>query len=62
MKFLIRLIRKEVSFLFDTDYNRAFLELKKRLVSILILIHYYPDRKIKIETDALDGIIAGAIL
>ena len=62
MKSLIRLIYKEVLFLFNTDYNYAFLELKKRLISILILIHYYLDYKIKVEIDALDRVIAGAML
>jgi len=38
---------------------QAFNELKKRLVLASLLTHFNPERPLMLETDALDGIIAG---
>ena len=40
----------------------AFEELKHRLVEAPILSHYYPYCKLRLETNALDGVIAGVLL
>jgi len=38
---------------------QAFNELKKRLVSASLLAHFDPERPSMLETDTLDGAIAG---
>ena len=46
-------------FHFDTVCRQAFNELKKQLVSAPLLAHFDPERPSMLETDALDGVIAG---
>ena len=45
--------------MFDKDYLDAFKELKKRLTQAPVLAYYNPDRPSRVETDALDGVVAG---
>lgn len=58
---LIRLTRKDVDFLFTDDCHGAFEELKQRLVTAPVLVHYDPDRETMLETDASDGVLAGVL-
>ena len=50
---------KNVPFKFDEACQKAFRELKNRLLSAPILIHY---RATKLETDSSDGGVVGAVL
>jgi hypothetical protein len=59
---LIQLTRKDTPFIFNSNYIKAFKELKERLISSLILRHYNPDFKLILETDASNGVIAGILL
>jgi transposase InsO family protein len=58
---LVRLTRKDTPFVFDEKCHAAFKELKKRLLSAPVLIHYRPDRPTKLETDASDGVVAAVL-
>jgi transposase InsO family protein len=58
---LVKLTRKNVPFKFDEACQKAFRELKNRLLSAPILIHYRPNRATKLETDSSDGVV-GAVL
>ena len=51
-----------MEFDFNMEYLDAFEELKKRLVQAPILAHYDPERLLRIETDASNGVIAGMFL
>jgi hypothetical protein len=59
---LNRLVRKDQPFLFDKVCLDAFQELKNRLVSIPLLVHFNPDLPKRMETDTSDGVIAGVLL
>ena len=48
-------------FIWGKEQDEAFEELKKRFTSALILAHFYPDRRMGIETEASDFAL-GAIL
>jgi len=56
---LNRLTRKDQPFHFDAIYMQAFNKLKKRLVSAPLLTYFDLERPLILETDALDGAIAG---
>ena len=56
---LNRLTHKDRPFNFDAACERAFKELKRRLVSAPLLSHFDPERPSMIETDASDGVVAG---
>ena len=58
---LNRLTRKNQPFKFDYACEQAFKELKKRLVSAPLLVHFDPDLPTLLETDASDGVIAGVL-
>jgi hypothetical protein len=58
---LTKLTRKDIPFKFDEACQRAFRELKSRLLSAPVLIHYGPNRATKLETDSSDGVV-GAVL
>ena len=58
---LNRLTRKDQPFRFDASCEKAFKELKKRLVSAPLLAHFDIDRPSMIETDALDKVIASVL-
>ena len=53
---------KGTEFDFNTECLNAFEELKKRLIQAPILAHYNPERLLRIETDAFNGVIAGVFL
>jgi hypothetical protein len=61
VKPLNRLIRKDQHFKFDDACERAFKELKRRLVSAPLFIQFDPDLLSMMETDASDGIIANIL-
>ena len=56
---LSRLTYKGRPFYFNTVYRQAFNKLKKRLVSAPLLAYFYPKRPLILETDTLDGVVAG---
>jgi hypothetical protein len=58
---LNRLTRKDQPFSFDSTCERAFKELKKRLVSAPLLAHFDPNRPSMMETDASNGVIASVL-
>jgi predicted aspartyl protease len=58
---LTRLTKSHIPFVFDKACQRAFEELKRRLVSAPILCHYDYTLETRLETDASDGVIAGIL-
>ena len=56
---LSRLGRPSEPFVWTDDCDKAFEELKQHLLSIQRIYHFDPDLKSKLETDSLDGVIAG---
>lgn len=56
-----RLVRKDVPFLWSSECERAFQELKNRFCSAPILMRFDPDKKILVETDASDYVSAGVL-
>ena len=57
-----RLVQKDCPFVFDQACLQAFQELKNRLVSAPLLVHFNPGSPKRMETDASDGVIAGVLL
>jgi len=49
-------------FIFNSDYIKAFRELKDRLIPSLILYYYNLDLKLMLETDASNRVIVGILL
>ena len=45
--------------MFNKDCLSAFEELKRRLTQAPVLAYYNPERPSRVETDALDGVVAG---
>src|SRR5436190_14921284 len=60
-KSLIHLTKKDASFLFDQECQKAFSDLKSCLTTTPILAHYDPQRPTMLETDASDGVVAGIL-
>jgi hypothetical protein len=58
---LTRLTKSNILFVFNKACQRAFEELKQRLVSAPILCHYDYTLETRLETDASDGVIAGVL-
>lgn len=58
---LTNLTKKGAPFVWDSSCNSAFEELKKKLTSAPTLIHYRPNAKTRLETDASDETIAGVL-
>jgi len=58
---LVRLVKKNIPFNFDSACSKAFKELKRKLLSAPILIHYRPDRPTRLETDSSDGVVAAVL-
>ena len=58
---LNQLTRKNRPFQFDTACKQAFDELKKRLVSAPLLVHFKQGLPTMVETDASDNLIAGVL-
>jgi transposase InsO family protein len=55
------LTRKDVAFYWGPDCQRAFEEIKRRLMEAPVLRHYEPGLETKVETDASEG-CTGAVL
>ena len=53
------LTRKDQPFNFDAVYKKAFDKLKERLILAPLLAHFHPKWPSILETNALDGVIAG---
>jgi len=49
-------------FTFNSNYIKAFKEIKDRLISSLILYYYNLDLKLILEIDASNRVIAGILL
>jgi hypothetical protein len=58
---LNRLTLKDQPFKWDDACQKAFKELKRRLVSAPVLAHFDPNLPIRMETDASDGVVAGVL-
>jgi hypothetical protein len=58
---LVRLTKKDSDFLFTDDCLGVFEELKQCLVTAPVLSHYDPEKETMLETDALDGVLAGVL-
>jgi hypothetical protein len=50
---------KDIPFNFDNTCKESFEKLCTALTSALILCHYYLELETMVETNALDGVIAG---
>jgi len=58
----IQLTKNDTPFIFNNSYIEAFKQLKKRLISFLILHYYNPDLELILETDASNRVVAGILL
>ena len=58
---LNKLTHKGTEFIFTKECINAFMELKNRLVSAPVLVHYNPKSRSQIETDASEGVIASVL-
>ena len=58
---LIRLSKKDASFIWDTDCQEAFKMLKKRVTTAPVLMHFDPTKKAYIETDLSDYVTIGVL-
>jgi hypothetical protein len=52
----MKLIKKNIIFVFNENYKKAFKELKIRLTSTLILSYYNLERKTILKLDTLNSI------
>jgi len=62
VKPFIRLIKKNMPFIFNNKYIKAFKELKNRLISSLVLCYYNLNFKLMLKMDASDGVVVGVFL
>jgi len=58
---LFNLTRKNMLFNFNSQCLQAFKLLKEQLISALILIYYNLYQPTKLETDALNEVVAGVL-
>ena len=58
---MIKLMKKDVKFAWNMECEVAFQQLKNRLISAPIFMHFDAEREIIIETDASDYVSAGII-
>jgi hypothetical protein len=58
---LTDIIKKGLTFFIEPDALVAFNKLKKLFIEALILITFYPEKIIVIETDALKFVIAAIL-
>ncbi|KAG8929440.1 hypothetical protein FRC01_004339 [Tulasnella sp. 417] len=58
---ITNLLRKEISWNWDDNCQRAFDSLKEKFTSAPVLVHHSPDKESKLETDA-SGYAYGAVL
>jgi hypothetical protein len=56
-----RFTKKDTPLEFDQPYKEAFQELKNRLLTAPVLVHYSPGKPTRVETDASDGVVAGVL-
>lgn len=56
---LTKLTHKNSEFKFTEECQRSFEDLKNKLANTPVLIHYDPEIKSRIETDASDGVVSG---
>ncbi len=61
-KLLTKLTLKDALFNFTDKCLGAFKELKSRLINALVLAYYDSERDSRIETDALDRVVARVFL
>ena len=52
----MRLIRKDITFIFDENYKEIFKEFKAKLIFISILGYYDLERETILKLNILDGI------
>lgn len=58
---LQKLTLKDKAFVWTAECEEAFEELKSRMTSTPLLIHYDPAKETRVETDASDGVVAGVL-
>ena len=56
---MIKLMKKDVKFVWDVECEAAFQQLKHKFISAPILMHFDAEREIIVETDASDYVSAG---
>ena len=56
-----RLVRKDVPFVWTSECQKAFEELKDRFCSAPVLMRFDPEKEILVETDASDYVSAGVL-
>jgi len=54
--------KKNMLFIFNNKYIKAFKELKNQLISSLVLHYYDLDFKLMLEMDASDGVVVEILL
>eukprot|EP00960_Hanusia_phi_P075959 768490-Hanusia_phi.AAC.2 len=59
---LHQLLRKDVPFIWSTECDQAFTELKRRLTTSPVLSHFDPLRRTEIQTDASNTALGGTLL
>ena len=59
---LIKLMKKDVKFVWNAECEAAFRQLKDRFISALILMHFVIEKEIIVKTDASDYVSAGIML
>jgi hypothetical protein len=57
MHALFELLKKLKKFKWDEDCDKAFVKVKKWIISALILVQNNPEKEKTLETDALDYVI-----
>jgi len=55
-------MKKNISFIFNNKYIKAFKELKNRLISSLILYYYNLDFKLMLKMDTSNGVVVEVFL
>ena len=58
---MIKLIKKDVKFVWNAECEGVVQQLKHRFISVPILMHFDVEREIIVETDASDYVSAGII-
>ena len=56
---MIKLIKKDVKFVWNAEYEAEFQQLKHRFILAPILMHFDAEKEIIVETEASDYISAG---
>jgi len=58
----MRLTKNNMPFVFNNSYIEAFKQLKKQLISSLILHYYNLDLELMLETDVSNKVVVGVLL